>query len=65
MAQNLIQVACVLTSQQHRALKRLSKARHTPMTIFLREAVTRWLAEQSPHQVAAPRPEHQLPSDTP
>ena len=59
MAQNLIQVACVLSKEQYRALKRLSKARHTPMTIFLREAVTRWLEVEQPRKSppSAPTPE--------
>jgi hypothetical protein len=43
---DLVQVGCVLTREQHAQLKELSRRTHISITIYLRQAVDKMLAEQ-------------------
>ena len=44
---DLIQTACLLTRDQHARLKQLSQRTHVSMSLYLRMAVDRLLAEQT------------------
>ena len=53
-AKSYKQVACFLTPEQHRGLKRLSEDTHIPMQVFLRKAVDEALIRYGVKRKAEP-----------